>query len=266
MPAPVHALELILPDRRRVALVDEVTIGRAAETMVRLADPTVSRLHAVIRSRGDGTAVLSDAGSSFGTWLDGQRVDAPTPVQAGSRIRLGDAELVVDRRRGDDEAGHTLVVEPSASVATSIGQRPRMRPGYALKRLDAREGNRRWVLKDLRSGRFVRLSGDDAELVSLVDGSRSLAELVGEAERLQGPGGPARLTLLLAALGARGFLLGADDERPHAGRLTRQLAWSGAADLFDGVYRHGGAALLSCRGLLALGPSPRSGWRCSPSW
>jgi putative peptide zinc metalloprotease protein len=253
VPAPVHALEIILPDQSRIALVDELTIGRAAESVVRLADPTVSRVHAVITAARDGSAVLSDAGSSFGTWLDGRRVRAPEPLHPGSRIRLGDAELVVDRRRGHDEAGHTLVV-PQASASTQFGQHPRVRSGYALKRLEAAEGDRRWVLKDLRSGRLVRLSSEDAELFALLDGSRSLATLVGEAEQLQGQGGPARLTLLLAALGARGFMSGAAaDERPRTGRLTRQFAWTGAGERFERLYRGGGRALLTRRGLSVLG-------------
>jgi putative peptide zinc metalloprotease protein len=75
---------------------------------------------------------------------------------------------------------------------------------------------------------------------------------VREAERRLGPSGPARLTLLLASLGERGFLAGDADDEPEAepGRLRRlvaphQVAWSGAAALFDGLYRHGGRALVS---------------------
>ncbi len=87
-------------------------------------------------------------------------------------------------------------------LTTAAGRHPRLRSGYALKRLAAAEGERRWVLKDLRSGEFVRLSIADAELLSLLDGTRSLAELVAEAARRQGADGPARLALLMA--GARG--------------------------------------------------------------
>src|SRR3954469_11723607 len=51
-------------------------IGRAAGNAVRLADPSVSRLHARIRATADGGATLEDAGSSYGTWLDGRRATA----------------------------------------------------------------------------------------------------------------------------------------------------------------------------------------------
>src|SRR4051812_5206548 len=84
---PIHrdVLELVLPDHSRLALPEEVTIGRALGSTVRLADPSVSRVHARISPAGDD-AVLEDAGSSYGTWLDGTRVLAPVPLRAGARI------------------------------------------------------------------------------------------------------------------------------------------------------------------------------------
>jgi putative peptide zinc metalloprotease protein len=251
-------LEIVLPDHSRVALVEGVTIGRAASNTVRLADPSVSRMHARIAITAGG-AVLEDAGSSYGTWVDGRGVSAPTPLRAGSRIRLGNQELVVDSTRRDDEAGPTIVV-PDATAATRFGERPQLRRGYALKRLEAGEGSRRWVLKDLRSGRLVRLSDADAELFALLDGTHSLAELVSEAERRLGRRGSVQLALLLASLDERGFLAGGAEAatEPEAGRLRRlvaprQLAWSGAATLFERLYRYGGRALVSRPALAPLG-------------
>jgi pSer/pThr/pTyr-binding forkhead associated (FHA) protein/Zn-dependent protease len=252
-----QVLEIVLPDHSRLALVDDVTIGRAAENTVRLSDPSVSRVHARI-SAADGTAVLEDVGSSYGTWLDGRRIHAPARLRPGSRIRLGNQELIVDRPRADDEAGPTIVVPDAATVA-QLGGRPRVRSGYALKRLEAGEGSRRWVLEDRRSGRLVRLSDADAELFALIDGTRSLADLAREAERRLGASGPARLTLLLASLGERGLLAGSD-ERPEAAtrrlrRLVapRQLAWSGAAAFLDRLYRDGGWILVSGPARVPLG-------------
>src|SRR4051794_40313430 len=194
-----------------------MTIGRAPGSTLGLSDPTVSRRHARI-SAG---AVLEDAGSSHGTWLDGVRVTGPSPLHDGAKIRLGDLELRVERRRDAAEAGRTIVVRPGASLlvptagspgaggsATQFGLRPRVRSGYALKRLDASEGSRRWVLKDLQDGSFLRLSDKDAELFERLDGSLSLVELVGLAEQRFGSNGPARLARLLSDLGERGVLAG----------------------------------------------------------
>jgi putative peptide zinc metalloprotease protein len=166
----MHVLEIVLPDQSRHALAGDVTIGRAPGNTVRLADASVSRLHARISPNGD-TAVLEDAGSSYGTWLGGRRVELPTRVRAGARIRVGNLELLVDRQRGDADSLRTIIVPPGeqATAATRFGGRPHLRSGYALKRLEAAEGERRWVLQDLRSGRFVRLSDPDAELLRLID-------------------------------------------------------------------------------------------------
>jgi putative peptide zinc metalloprotease protein len=213
-----HVLEIVLPDHDRRALVGEVTIGRDPGNTLQLADPSVSRFHARVRAVNGG-ATLEDAGSSYGPWLDGRPIPEADQLQVaeavelheGSRIRLGDLELIVDRRRDEGEAGRTIVVPQAAAatVAARFGGRPRVRSGYALKRLEAREGDRRWVLEDLRSGRFVRMSDSDAELFGLLDGSRSLMELMREAQHRHGPGGPARRTLVLAPQGERGFQTGA---------------------------------------------------------
>ena len=73
------------------------TIGRDPGCDVEVADPRVSRRHAVLEASTDGW-VLRDAGSSNGTFLDGARL-TEAPVGSGLRIRLGGVdgpELVVD--------------------------------------------------------------------------------------------------------------------------------------------------------------------------
>src|SRR4051812_36343821 len=108
-------LELVLGDRTRVPLVDDVTIGRAPGNTVQLEDPAVSRRQArIVVSAED--VVVEDAGSSYGTWLDGHRLAGREPLRDGSRIRIGNHELVVERRRADDEAGQTIVVERGATM------------------------------------------------------------------------------------------------------------------------------------------------------
>ena len=144
---------------------------------------------------------LEDAGSSYGTWLDGERVNGPTPLHDGARIRVGNQELVVERRRDESEAGRTVVVPAAQWASGDFDTHPSVRPGYALKRLEASEGPRRWVLRDLEANRFLRMSDEDAELFQLVDGRHSLPELVREAEQRFGPAGPAAAGAV--AVGAR---------------------------------------------------------------
>jgi putative peptide zinc metalloprotease protein len=241
-----ETLELVLPDRRRFPLDADLSIGRSRASTVRLLDPSVSRAHALIRH-----GMLEDAGSTYGTWLDGRRVVAPTALRAGARIRVGEQELVVAR---SSDAGPTLVV-PTADGTTRLGGCPRLRSGYALKRLEASEGEKRWLLKDLRSGAFVRLSSEDAELLGLIDGSRSVAALIADAERLQGEAGPERLTVLLAALAERGLLSGVAGAVPAPPRrwfAPRTWVFEGAGAWFARLYSGGGRALLTPVGLVAL--------------
>jgi putative peptide zinc metalloprotease protein len=257
-------LELVLPDRTRVPLLEPMTIGRAPGSTVRLDDPAVSRRQARISvgSNGNGEAVLEDLDSSYGTWLDGHRLATPEPLRDGSRIRVGNLELLVERRRDESDAGRTLLVPLRPEVDTdAVGTRPRLRSGYALKRLEASEGPKRWVLRDLRADRFLRMSDADAGLLELLDGRHAVDELVREAERREGAGGAARLARLLSELAERGLLAGvggADAEHapraPLAQRLVapRQKGWTGAGRLFEVLYRRGGWVLFTRPALAAI--------------
>jgi putative peptide zinc metalloprotease protein len=278
-------LELVLDDATRVPVVRDMTLGRAPGSTVVLADPTVSRLHARIhadggkaRNGGGDSVVIEDAGSSHGTWLDGVRVTGPMPLHDGAKLRLGSQELGVERQRSTAEAGRTIVVRPGASLvvpaagppgvtaqATQFGMKPRIRSGYALKRLDASEGTKRWVLKDLRSERFLRLSDNDAKIFEMLDGRNSLVDLIGKAEQRFGATGAARLARLLGDLGDRGFLAGvagtqAALETPPSKlqRLMkpREKVFTGVGDFFDRLYRRGAWVLFTrpaLYGIAAIG-------------
>jgi pSer/pThr/pTyr-binding forkhead associated (FHA) protein/Zn-dependent protease len=260
-------LELVLAGGMRVPLVEDVTIGRGPAASLRLEDPTVSRMHARISG-----ARIEDAGSSHGTYVDGARVTAPVALRDGARIRIGDQELRVDRRRRDSEAGRTIVVRPGESLvlgatateanATQFGMHPRVRSGYALKRLDAAEGQRRWVLRDLSRDGYLRLSDSDAQLFELLDGTRSLVDLIGESEQRFGASGSARLARLLADLGERGFLAGVAGPQAQAEApvsfwrrllMPREKLFPGLGDRFEALYRDGAWVLFTRPALWSIG-------------
>jgi pSer/pThr/pTyr-binding forkhead associated (FHA) protein len=73
---------------------DSFTIGRDAACDLVLYDMTVSRTHASLR-REAGAWLLSDAGSTNGTRLNGWRVTEPVPLRAGDRVTFGSMTLVV---------------------------------------------------------------------------------------------------------------------------------------------------------------------------
>jgi hypothetical protein len=263
-------LELVLADETRVPLVGAMTIGRAPGSSVVLHDPSVSREHARISPGGNGGGVsIEDAGSSAGTLVDGVAISRATALHDGASLQLGAQTLRVERRRDMSEAGRTIVVRPGASLvvpsigppgvpaqATSFGMKPRVRSGYALKRLDASEGSKRWVLKDLNRNTFLRLSDNDAHLFELLDGTHSLADLIGIAEQRFGPAGAPRLARLLADLGERGYLAGvaggeADAaEEPPQGLLKRlfkprEKSFERIGGWFEALYRRGGWVLFT---------------------
>ncbi len=258
-------LELVLAGGERLPLVEDVVIGRSPGSTIQLDDPSVSRTHARI-SVGDGR--IEDAGSSHGTFVDGAMLAGPLALRDGMLIRIGDQELKVERRRDSAEAGRTIVVRPGDSLvvgalgasagvagqATQFGMKPRMRSGYALKRLDADEGARRWVLRDLSRDSYLRLSDNDAQLLELLDGTRSLVDLIGEAEQRFGATGPARLARLLADLGERGYLAGVATAQAgveaEPGLLRRVMTprekvFEGVGAWFDRLYRRGGWILFT---------------------
>jgi hypothetical protein len=83
---------LLLPDAKRIRLSDAViTIGRAAECEVRLADTSVSRRHAEIRPSGDTWAVV-DLGSTNGTKVNGATV-TDRKLKDGDTISVGDSHI-----------------------------------------------------------------------------------------------------------------------------------------------------------------------------
>ncbi|MEY2513577.1 MAG: putative peptide zinc metalloprotease protein, partial [bacterium] len=102
----------------------------------------------------------------------------------------------------------------------------------------------------------------DAQLLWLLDGTRSLADLVAEAERAFGPLGAVRLARLLADLGERGMLAGvettpsldaaAPDTRWRALLKTRERAFGFVGPTVDRIYRGGGWVLFTTPALVAI--------------
>ena len=81
----------------RVIAVDSapMSFGRAAGNEIRLEQDTfVSGRHARFEARDDGLWVV-DTGSTNGTFVNGERVDAPQRLERGDVVRLGETELEV---------------------------------------------------------------------------------------------------------------------------------------------------------------------------
>lgn len=90
-----HAFEVSM--EKLVGQSQGMCIGRAADQCeLVVPHPTVSRRHARLSLAGEALQV-EDLGSTNGTAVNGAvlKAGAPTALQAGSKLRLGDVELVV---------------------------------------------------------------------------------------------------------------------------------------------------------------------------
>ena len=77
----------------QIPLLDAVTVGREPDNALALVgDSTASRKHAVILPGASGWEI-ADSGSANGTFVNGQKINAPTPLRHGDEIAIGAARL-----------------------------------------------------------------------------------------------------------------------------------------------------------------------------
>lgn len=123
-----------------------LTIGRRSDCTMVIDDPTVSRLHAELKSLGGGRFTLRDAESAAGTFVrDGQlwrRINKAT-VSMRDRVRLGDVELSV----ADLLA---RITDPEISIEVGDAQR-----GGAAPERRAHEGRKVRFERDPITGQIV---------------------------------------------------------------------------------------------------------------
>ena len=95
-------LTIVTPDRanERFELGPaNLKIGRSSTSDLVLQDLNVSRLHAELVKRSEGYFVL-DAGGKNGTFVNDRRIDQPTLLKPGDRVRLGATTLVFNGTPG----------------------------------------------------------------------------------------------------------------------------------------------------------------------
>lgn len=74
-----------------------ITFGRAAPATIVLDDPYVSDQHARIAREGEAGWVVTDLGSTNGTFLNQVKVTRPTPLAAGDQLGIGKTTVEVRR-------------------------------------------------------------------------------------------------------------------------------------------------------------------------
>jgi adenylate cyclase len=151
----------------------ETLIGRGTNCHIMMNVPSVSRQHARLRVAGT-RCLLSDAGSSFGTQVNGAQLKGEVELKAGDAFHCGAVAFTVEESLPasplltDD---HQLL-EDSASIMLKIGDSgvvkdPKVTPSSAAAAVDAQEKSRprtpdseRRKLADRRKAR-IPFSGVD---------------------------------------------------------------------------------------------------------
>src|SRR3954449_8101211 len=101
-----------------IALEQELVIGRSTPGLGSLGgDSEISRVHARIYHDPSGQLIVEDLGSTNGTFVNGNRIGAATPVRAGDQVRVGQTTMTVEG--GATEGATTVgqVVPPPAAAA-----------------------------------------------------------------------------------------------------------------------------------------------------
>ncbi len=76
-------------------------LGRSEQAALDLDDSGISHRHCIV-SLADGEALVSDLGSSNGTWIDGVRMEEDRSLPVGSRMQIGNTLLCHELRSRED--------------------------------------------------------------------------------------------------------------------------------------------------------------------
>ena len=150
----------------RLSVDGDLLIGRVApKEEGRLGeDPELSRRHAWISRGPDGQLTIDDLGSANGTFVNGERIDAPRTLDPGDVVKLGRTVLEVTDPSGAAAAKTRVPTAAAAEEPAPVIVEPDevlvVTAGTAL-------GRRFAVGEELVIGRTVSGEGelsDDAEL------------------------------------------------------------------------------------------------------
>ncbi len=81
------------PQSKTISVGQQVTIGRDLTNTVTLDDSSVSAVHASIVAK-DNHYVITDLGSTNGTYVNGERINGQAILHSGSEIRIGRTRLM----------------------------------------------------------------------------------------------------------------------------------------------------------------------------
>ncbi|MEP7227976.1 MAG: FHA domain-containing protein, partial [Gemmatimonadales bacterium] len=121
--------------RRLPIKVPIVNIGRGDYNDIVIGDPSVSTMHAKLQRR-EAVWILTDMGSTNGTFVEGERLAGEAPLSPGTTLRFGDVIALfepLDEKVPAGRTGSTRLMgrlDPEAGPADPRQQadKPRPRP------------------------------------------------------------------------------------------------------------------------------------------
>lgn len=125
VPAPTLRFRTGPHEGRAIRLDEEDgTLGRRTSNAYQVDDQRVSRVHARITTTDD-TIVVTDLGSSAGTFVNGEELEGPCVVYHGDVVAFGPVEAVLEHPTGSTDAEDpTQVFEiPEVQVGPTLSPR-----------------------------------------------------------------------------------------------------------------------------------------------
>ena len=169
----------------RLSVASDLLIGRMAPKQEgRLGeDPELSRRHAYISRGTDGQLTIDDLGSANGTFVNGERIDAPRTLDLGDVVKVGQTVLEVSdpsgavaaKTRVPTGAGAgkpaPVIAEPDqvlvVTAGTALGRRLTLGDELVIGRMVSGEGE---LSDDVElSRRHARIARDARGELSIED-------------------------------------------------------------------------------------------------
>jgi hypothetical protein len=101
-----------------IPLEQELVIGRSTPGLGSLGgDSEISRVHARVYNDASGQLIVEDLGSTNGTFVNGNRITAATPLRPGDQVRVGQTTMSVEGGAADGATSVGNVIPPAAAAA-----------------------------------------------------------------------------------------------------------------------------------------------------
>jgi pSer/pThr/pTyr-binding forkhead associated (FHA) protein len=119
--------------RRLPITLPVISVGRADYNDIVIADPSVSTTHAKLQRRDD-VWVLTDLGSTNGTYVEGEPVTGETALTPGTTLRFGDVAALFEPHDPPQPAGPRTGSPAVDQTAAPAGDAPAAGPRPAARR------------------------------------------------------------------------------------------------------------------------------------